>query len=125
RRVLFRSAVADLQGLREVGGDGVDADASIAELHGQRLGELGDAALERGVDRVLGNGPERLDGRDVDHAATPTPRDHPGHDVPATQEDVQQVDAVQRVPLVLGRVEEVVGVEEVVPDVVHEHVDLP
>ena len=56
-----------------VGRDGVDPDLLGRELDGQRPGEARHRGLHGGVDRITRGRPVRLDGGDVDDAATPLP----------------------------------------------------
>jgi hypothetical protein len=79
------------------------------------------ASLERGIDRVIGNAAKCLDRRDIDDAAAAglaQQRDRRACD----DEHVAQIDAIERVPLFLGRVAELVADHQEVADIVDDDI---
>src|SRR5207302_7470760 len=110
-----------LEGVGQVGGDGVHAHAVATQLDGQATGEGVDARVERRVHGVGGDAAEGLDGRHVDDAPR-APLDHGRGQGVGAAEDVLEVEGVERGPLVLGRAQES-AVGAVVADVVDGHVE--
>ena len=113
--------VVDLLRLREVGPDAVDAHAAPGDVDGEALGEVDHRGLERAVHGIGRVAARAFDRRHVDDRAALL-LEHRRQERVRDPEDVEQVDLVELLPhLGLALVERPHA--QVVPDVVHEHVD--
>jgi len=94
----------------------------MGHVDGQAAGERHHARVEGRIRGGIGNAAERLDCRVVHDRPAPTVH-HRGQYGVAHAQHMEQVQFVERLPLVLGAVQEVSGRGAEVADIVHQDVD--
>ena len=92
-------------GVEVAGADGVDADAGTGQVAAHAAGQHLDRTLGRRVGGDAGPADLRLQRRDVDDLAAPAGL-HPAGDLAADQEGAGDVGGQQRVPVLVGEIDE-------------------